>query len=252
MALMRAQARQLLFRLQGVCASADAALAGALHTADRTCTTLAAAHGALSPGRLETSVVLRLEGDMQERLLNLAVCPGAGHTAISANACSAQRSPDRCSSSLLQHSVRSAAAPLAAADSLLWTSYGVHSLRPAIAAVLSQPLATGDTPLINPHGAAGCTATSVIRWRSHKLLTLCTLYQAQLSWRRCSSSCCNTQTCWMIVRASPQSAIDGLQVRRCRLSSVHTSPASLSGSGDTASCRGCAARVARGCLKGGG
>ena len=47
MALMRAQARQLLFRLQGAVVNADAALAGAQHSADQTCTTLAAADGAL-------------------------------------------------------------------------------------------------------------------------------------------------------------------------------------------------------------
>ena len=100
---MRAQARLLLSRLQGFCVNADAALAGAQHSADQTCT-------------------------------------------------------DQCNSSLLQHPVRSATAPLAAADSLLWTSTGIHSLRPAIAAALSQPLATGDAQITDLHGAAWCTA----------------------------------------------------------------------------------------------
>ena len=153
---MRAQARQLLFRLQGAIVNADATLAGPPHTAGRTCTTLAAADGALIT-RASGRRVSVTEGERQGTLLSLAMCPGAGHSAIGMDAFSTQRSSDQCNSSLPQHPVRSAAAPLAAVHSLLWTSSGVHSLQPAIAAVLSQPLATGDVQSTVLHGAAWCT-----------------------------------------------------------------------------------------------
>jgi hypothetical protein len=48
MALLRVQARQLLNRLQGVCATADAAITGTPLIAGRSCTTLAAADGAIN------------------------------------------------------------------------------------------------------------------------------------------------------------------------------------------------------------
>lgn len=78
-------------------------------------------------------------------------CFHAGRTFTSTDAFSIHHVSDRCNSMslLLQHPVISAAASHAAADSLLWTSYGAHSLQPAIAAVLSQPSVTGDALCIS-------------------------------------------------------------------------------------------------------